>query len=58
MDPQMIPVVLSVRMHERYRYVHTEARCIVSVNFLSITSCALQGYSKVCVLELTYVHLL
>lgn len=42
----------------RYRYVHTEACSIVSVNFSSITSCALQGYSKVCVLELTYVHLL
>jgi len=40
----------------RYGYVYTEACSIVSVNFLCITSCALQGYSKVCVLELTYVH--
>jgi len=41
----------------RYGYVYTEACSIVSVN-LCITSCALQGYSKVCLLELTYVHYL
>jgi len=40
----------------RYRYVHTEACSLVLVNFLCITSCARQGYSKVCMLELTYVH--